>query len=64
MFVGKEKFRHLVQPGTVDEFEFRPVDLKEGSTVVSRIVAKGAARYILEYKPNLCFIDGTPLGLK
>jgi hypothetical protein len=22
MFVGKEKFRHLEQPGTVDEFEF------------------------------------------
>lgn len=24
MFVGKEKFRHLLQPGTVDEFRFKP----------------------------------------
>jgi predicted AlkP superfamily pyrophosphatase or phosphodiesterase len=56
MFVGKEKFRHLVQPGAVDEFEFRQVGPKKFSTVVSRVVAEGAARYILEHKPNLCFI--------
>ena len=59
MFVGKEKFRHLVQPGTVDEFEFGPAGLKKPSTVISRIVAEGAARYILEHKPNLCFIHFT-----
>jgi predicted AlkP superfamily pyrophosphatase or phosphodiesterase len=59
MFVGKEKFRHLVQPDTVDEFEFGPAEPKKPSTVLSRIVAKGAARYILEHKPNLCFIHFT-----
>ena len=59
MFVGKEKFRHLVQPGTVDEFEFSQVQSKKSPTVVSRIVANGAARSILEHKPNLCFIHFT-----
>jgi len=59
MFVGKEKFRHLVQPGTVDEFEFGPAQPKSPSTVLSRIVAKGAARFIRENKPNLCFIHFT-----
>ena len=70
MFVGKEKFRHLVQPGTVDEFEFRPEHRgdslmadgaapKKSGTVVSRVVAKEAARYIVERKPNLCFIHFT-----
>ncbi len=56
MFVGKEKFRHLAQPGTVDEFEFRQLGPKKSSTFLSRVVAEGAARYILEQKPNLCFI--------
>ena len=59
MFVGKEKFRHLVQPGTVDEFEFGPAQSKSSSTVLSRIVAKGAAHFIRENKPNLCFIHFT-----
>jgi len=59
MFVGKEKFRHLVQPGTVDEFEFGSGEPKKSSTVLARIVAKGAASYILEHKPNLCFIHFT-----
>jgi predicted AlkP superfamily pyrophosphatase or phosphodiesterase len=59
MFVGKEKFRHLLQPGTVDEFEFGPAEPKKSSTVVSRIVAKGAARFIRDNKPNLCFIHFT-----
>jgi predicted AlkP superfamily pyrophosphatase or phosphodiesterase len=59
MFVGKEKFRHLLQPGTVDQFEFGPAEPHRSSTVLSRIVAKGAARYILEHKPNLCFIHFT-----
>ena len=56
VFVGKEKFRHLVQPGTVDQFEFGPAELKKSSTILSRIAAKGAAGYILERKPNRCFI--------
>ena len=32
MFVGKEKFRHLVQPGTVDEFSFNSAE--------SRVISK------------------------
>jgi predicted AlkP superfamily pyrophosphatase or phosphodiesterase len=69
MFVGKEKFRHLLQPGTVDEFEFGPnpvvqngapivktASAKTPSTFPARIVALTAARYIVERKPNLCFI--------
>jgi len=66
MFVGKEKFRHLVQPGTVDKFEFNPRQSREvikaetgsakpitSSTVVARNVAGAAARYIVEKQPNL-----------
>ncbi|HVM51056.1 MAG TPA: alkaline phosphatase family protein [Candidatus Acidoferrum sp.] len=56
MFVGKEKFRHLAQPGTVDKFEFGPEGARKSQTVGARIVAEGAAHYILEHKPNLCFI--------
>ncbi len=59
MFVGKEKFRHLAQPGTVDEFEFGSAGSKQSSTVLSGIVANGAARWILEHKPNLGFIHFT-----
>ena len=72
MFVGKEKFRHLVQPGTVDEFAFNQEQSSEvakviadsakpetSSTVAARMVAKMAARYIVEKKPNLCFIHFT-----
>jgi predicted AlkP superfamily pyrophosphatase or phosphodiesterase len=70
MFVGKEKFRHLLQPGTVDEFEFGQAcygnsttltnaSPKKSKTVLARIVAQGAARYIVEHKPNLCFIHFT-----
>ena len=72
MFVGKEKFRHLLQPGTVDVFAFDQEQSSEvsksvtgsakpeiSSTVAARIVAKRAARYIVEKKPNLCFIHFT-----
>jgi predicted AlkP superfamily pyrophosphatase or phosphodiesterase len=72
MFVGKEKFRHLLQPGTVDAFAFDREQSSEvtksvtgsakpetSSTVAARIVAKRAARYIVEKKPNLCFIHFT-----
>lgn len=70
MFVGKEKFRHLLQPGTVDEFEFGQARYgksatapnatpQKSKTVLARIVAQGAARYIVEHKPNLCFIHFT-----
>jgi len=72
MFVGKEKFRHLLQPGTVDEFSFdrtasiviakdasgKPDKTKEGN-VFARVVATTAADYIVKAKPNLCFIHFT-----
>jgi predicted AlkP superfamily pyrophosphatase or phosphodiesterase len=72
MFVGKEKFRHLLQPGTVDEFWFDPAasrvvaksasggtDLKEEGDVFARTVAANAAEYIVKHKPALCFIHFT-----
>ena len=72
MFVGKEKFRHLLVPGTVDDFIFDRSDsqmvskvvagetkiVKEG-TVLARFIARDAAHYIMEHKPNLCFIHFT-----
>ena len=48
IFAGKEKFRHLNVPGTVDEFQI--------PAYKSTIVAAAAAKYIGEKKPNLCFI--------
>ncbi|HEV2210919.1 MAG TPA: alkaline phosphatase family protein [Verrucomicrobiae bacterium] len=72
MFVGKEKFRHLVQPGMVDEFQFDRADAKvvttrivgdliavRSETVPARIVARDAAAYIVQHRPNLCFIHFT-----
>jgi arylsulfatase A-like enzyme len=67
MFVGKEKFRHLVQPGTLDEFELNhslareKSGMKHGqrSTVPAKTVAEEAAQYVREKKPNLCFIHFT-----
>jgi predicted AlkP superfamily pyrophosphatase or phosphodiesterase len=72
MFVGKEKFRHLLQPGTVDEFDFDSAQANEvltsvvgqpaptkSDTVPALIVAKHAADYIRREKPDLCFIHFT-----
>jgi len=69
MFVGKEKFRHLLVPGTVDDFDFNPYQAQTVSkavagektmtsegTVLGNFVAQDAARYIKQKKPNLCFI--------
>ncbi len=69
MFVGKEKFRHLLQPETVDEFcynrqatqvvakrESGGGDVKQEKNTYARAVAAQAAEYIVEHKPNLCFI--------
>jgi predicted AlkP superfamily pyrophosphatase or phosphodiesterase len=70
MFVGKEKFRHLLQPGTVDAFNFDhdaavvvtksdsggATNMKTEENVTARVVATEAADYIVKYKPNLCFI--------
>jgi predicted AlkP superfamily pyrophosphatase or phosphodiesterase len=69
MFVGKEKFRHLLLPETVDEFGYNKAASgivvksttgeekkeKEG-TVFAETVANDAAAYITKKKPNLCFI--------
>jgi len=69
MFVGKEKFRHLLQPGTVDEFNFNSAAsqvisksdsggamVKKEGNVFARTVASDAAGYIVRNKPDLCFI--------
>lgn len=72
MFVGKEKFRHLDIPGSLDVFDFNPADstnitktmagdaqpMKE-DTVLANKVALNAARYIVQQKPSLCFIHFT-----
>ena len=72
MFVGKEKFRHFLQPGTVDEFYYDAAnatailksdsggaDKKKEGNIFARMVATNAANYILKRKPNLCFIHFT-----
>jgi predicted AlkP superfamily pyrophosphatase or phosphodiesterase len=72
MFVGKEKFRHLLQPGTVDEFCFNRAasqvvsksesggsEMKQENNTFARAVAANAADYIIQHKPNLCFIHFT-----
>ena len=69
MFVAKEKFRHLLQPGTVDEFCFDPATsravlksdsgagkMKMESNVSAAAVAANAAAYIVRHKPGVCFI--------
>ena len=50
MFVGKEKFKHLNQPGSLDAFVWpQPED-------DAKAVAKAFAEQVAELKPNLCFI--------
>lgn len=70
MFVGKEKFRHLLLPGTVDVFNYDltaavdvtksenggATNMKKEGNVSARVVAAEAADYIVKHKPNLCFI--------
>lgn len=72
MFVGKEKFAHLLLTNTVDHFYYdRDNDVvvlksdsgdkvfkKEGN-IFARMVATNAADYIVKYRPNLCFIHFT-----
>ena len=72
MFVGKEKFRHFLQPNTVDEFYFDAANavvvmksdrgdkiVKKEGNIFARMVATNAANYIVKNKPNLCFIHFT-----
>ncbi len=48
IFAGKPKFRHLNVAGTLDEFQI--------PSYSAQIVARAAAKYIVEQKPNLTFI--------
>ena len=48
LFAGKIKFRHLNVPGTLDEMQIPAYE--------AQTVADAAARYIVEKKPNLCFV--------
>jgi predicted AlkP superfamily pyrophosphatase or phosphodiesterase len=50
MFVGKEKFEHLILPGSLDVFVWSK------SEDDARAVAKGFAAQVGTLKPNLCFI--------
>jgi predicted AlkP superfamily pyrophosphatase or phosphodiesterase len=69
MFVGKEKFRHLLLPDSVDKFDYNRAasgevvkmatgesKVEKEGTVFAKTVAKDAAAYIREKKPELCFI--------
>jgi predicted AlkP superfamily pyrophosphatase or phosphodiesterase len=72
MFAGKEKFRHLLQPNTVDEFYYDRsnavmvlksdngdrVVRKEGC-ISAKMVATNAGNHIVKNQPNLCFIHFT-----
>jgi predicted AlkP superfamily pyrophosphatase or phosphodiesterase len=72
MFVGKEKFRHLLQSNTVDEFYYDKSNAvvviksdsgdkiyKKEGCIFAKMVATNAANYIVKNKPNLCFIHFT-----
>lgn len=72
MFVGKEKFRHFLQPDTVDQFYYDASNavvvlksdsggkvVKKEGNLFARTVATNVAQYIRTHKPNLCFIHFT-----
>ena len=65
LFAGKVKFRHLWLPDSLDRFDFKGIvedkpvagtEEIEKSVNPSQAVAKSAADYIVEKKPQLCFI--------
>lgn len=66
MFAGKMKFHHLWQDGTLDRFDFKGAQEStppvggaseiEKTVNPAQTVATSAAAYIVEKKPNLCFI--------
>jgi len=69
MFVGKIKLYHLLQPGTVDRFDFAGKDSNNNDASEqgyrsadgdprnrARAVAARAADYWRRHRPNLCFI--------
>ena len=72
MIVGKEKFRHLLLPETVDYFDYDQArsmvvlksasgqgEKKKEGNVLAKIVATNAAQFIAAQKPSLCFIHFT-----
>ncbi len=66
LFAGKMKFHHLWQDGSLDRFDFKGpqaatpliggADEFEKTVNPAQTVAGSAAAYIVEKKPNLCFI--------
>lgn len=48
MFAGKEKFKHFDIPGTLDTCQV--------PAYAAKTVAETAAKYIINNKPNLCFV--------
>ncbi len=66
MFAGKMKFHHLWQDGSLDRFDFKGpqsatpavsgADEIEKTVNPAQTVAGSAAAYIVDKKPNLCFI--------
>ena len=69
MFVGKEKFRHLALTNSLDDFNYGRAaavdvvksdggdgEVKHEGTVFADKVAAEVATYIIQHKPNLCFI--------
>lgn len=69
LFAGKEKFKHLLQSGTVDEFYYDTNNAviilksdngdkayKKEGCIAARVVATNAAEHIVRQKPALCFI--------
>ncbi len=66
LFAGKMKFHHLWQDGSLDRFDFKGpqtatptvggADELEKTVNPAQTVSASAAAYILEKKPNLCFI--------
>lgn len=72
MFVGKEKFAHLLQPNTVDEYYYDRFNavvvmksdrgdkvVKKEGNIFAKMVATNAANYIIKHKPRLSFIHFT-----
>lgn len=65
MFPGKQKFRHLWLPGSLDVFDYEgpqeDVPLPDNEeieklVIPAQTVAKNASAYIVSKKPALCFI--------
>jgi predicted AlkP superfamily pyrophosphatase or phosphodiesterase len=69
MFAGKEKFKHLVQSNSLDQFSYDSAnsvvylksesggpEIRKTGVVFAQLVATNAADYIIRHTPNLCLI--------